>query len=206
MWYTESKVVIKQLIPDRLDDFVRYYEKPKNRKSINYETYTIEDCLQGLTLRNGFGESTVGPNAAVPKLEQQLAILKSIESRFKSKLHEIVTMVQSDFLDNEIEAAELLSKNKFYRASGAICGVVLEKHLSTVCINHDIKIIKKNPCISDYNEQLKAKDVIDIPTWRFVQHLGDIRNLCDHSKEVEPSKDQISDLIDGVKKIIKTVF
>lgn len=31
-WYSEAKVVIKQLLPDRLSDFERYYEKPKSRK------------------------------------------------------------------------------------------------------------------------------------------------------------------------------
>ena len=47
-WYSEAKVLIKQLLPDRLSDFVHYYEKPKPRKDITYESYRIEDYLQGL--------------------------------------------------------------------------------------------------------------------------------------------------------------
>jgi hypothetical protein len=31
-WYSEAKVLIKLLLPDRLADFVRHYEKPKPRK------------------------------------------------------------------------------------------------------------------------------------------------------------------------------
>jgi hypothetical protein len=31
-WYSEAKVVIKQLLPDRLSDFERHYEKPKPKK------------------------------------------------------------------------------------------------------------------------------------------------------------------------------
>ena len=42
-WYSEAKVLIKQLLPDRLDDFVRHYEKPRSRKDITYENYRIED-------------------------------------------------------------------------------------------------------------------------------------------------------------------
>lgn len=206
IWYTESKAIIKQLIPDRLNDFAKYYERPKTRKSIDYETYTIEDCLQGLCLRNGFGEITVDQKAAVSKFEQQLSILKSIESRFKSKLYDIQTMVQADLLDSEIDAAQVLLKNKFYRAAGAICGVVLEKHFLKIITDHGLKMIKKNPCISDFNDQLKQNEIVDIPTWRFIQHLADIRNLCDHNKEIEPAKEQIEDLINGVKKVIKTVF
>ena len=50
-WYSEAKVLIKQLLPDRLSDFVRHYEKPKPRKDITYENYSIEDYLQGNTAK-----------------------------------------------------------------------------------------------------------------------------------------------------------
>ena len=33
-WYSEAKALVSQLLPDRLDDFCRYYEKPKSRKDI----------------------------------------------------------------------------------------------------------------------------------------------------------------------------
>jgi hypothetical protein len=33
--FLKSKHLIKQLLPERLDDFVRHYEKPKTRKSIS---------------------------------------------------------------------------------------------------------------------------------------------------------------------------
>src|ERR1700733_2559135 len=49
-WYSEAKVLIKQLLPDRLTDFVRHYENPKPRKQISYDTYRIEDYLQGLNV------------------------------------------------------------------------------------------------------------------------------------------------------------
>ena len=48
-WYSEAKVLIKQLLPDRLEDFVRHYEKPKGRKDFSYENYRIDDYLQGLS-------------------------------------------------------------------------------------------------------------------------------------------------------------
>ena len=53
---------------------------------------------------------------------------------------------------------------------------------------------------------LKDNDVIDTPTWRFIQHLGDLRNLCDHNKDRVPKKEEVDDLIAGVVKIIKTIF
>lgn len=206
-WYSESKVLIRQLLPDRVDDFVRYYEKPKSRKEITYENYTIEDYLQGLTITRGFDrEKIVGPDAAIPKYNQQVAILSSLETRFSSLLYDIRLMVQGDLFESELEASRELLKHRYVRSAGALAGVVLERHLKEACANHKVKIQKKNPSISDYNEALKGGSVIDVPTWRFIQHLGDIRNLCDHSKEREPKSDQVVDLIDGVQKITKTLF
>jgi hypothetical protein len=107
--------------------------------------------------------------------------------------------------DNELEAAEELNKKGFHRAAGAVAGVVLEEHLSTVCSQHKISA-PKNPTISTLNDLLKKNDVIDTPTWRLIQHLGDIRNLCDHNKSTPPTAVQIQELIQGVRKTIKTLF
>ena len=121
-------------------------------------------------------------------------------------LFDIRQLVQADLFDSELDSAKELAKHKFFRASGALAGVVLEKHLRQVCDNHSLKVTKKNPTISDLNDLLKQSGVIDTPLWRSIQFLGDIRNLCDHSKASEPTKDQIEDLLDGVTKVTKTLF
>lgn len=206
-WYSEAHAVIKQLIPDRLIDFTRYYEKSKTRKDISYGNYVIEDYLQKLKVtKEPYGEVKVGPYAAIPQFEQQLAILKSANQRFESSLFDIIQLVQADLLDSELDSARLLQKNKFYRAAGAIAGVVIEKHLAQICTNHSITISKKNPTISDFNDFLKNSAVIEVASWRFIQHLADLRNLCDHNKAKEPTNDDIEDLISGTEKITKTVF
>lgn len=206
-WYSEAKSLVKQLLPDRLADFVRHYEKPKPRKDISFENYRIEDALQGLTITRGYEKrKIVGPEGAIPHLDQQLAILKSVKARFESSLFDIRQLVQADLFDSELDAASELLKQKFARAAGALAGVVLERHLAQVCDNHSIKITKKHPGISDLNELLKGGGVIDVPQWRFIQHLGDIRNLCDHSKATDPTAEQVGDLVSGVTKITKTVF
>ena len=87
-----------------------------------------------------------------------------------------------------------------------MAGVVLEKRLGQASENHRLKIAKKAPTIADYNNALKEADVVDIAQWRFIQHLADIRNLCDHDKKTEPTRDQVEDLIAGVRKTIKTLF
>lgn len=204
-WYSESHAVIKQLIPDRLQDFIRLYEKPKGRKEIVYGNYVIEDYLQGLQVTSG-GRVKVDKSAAVNQFKQQRAILKSANLRFDSSLFDIVQLVQADLLDSELDAARILQKNKFYRAAGAIAGVVIEKHLAQVCVNHKLVVTKKNPTISDFNDLLKNSVAVEVAQWRFIQHLGDLRNLCDHNKSKEPTNDDIEDLITGTEKITKTIF
>ncbi len=205
-WYSEARALLRQVLPDRLDDFTRHYEKPRARKSIGYESYRIEDYLQDLRVTRGYEETViVDPSAALPHLQQQVAIVKAAAARFESSLFDIKMLLQADMFDTEIESAEALAKHKFVRAAGAIAGVVLERHLAQVCENRSLSSTKRHPTISDFNEQLKAHDVIGVPEWRFVQHLADIRNQCDHSRD-EPTADQVKDLIAGVKKVIKTVY
>lgn len=204
-WYSEAKVLIKQLLPDRLADFVRHYEKPRSRKDLSYENYRIEDYLQGIRVTRG-DTVLVDLDAAIPHFEQQIAIVKSVKQRFESSLFDIRQLVQADLLDSELDKAKLLAKNGFTRAAGAVAGVVLERHLRQVCENHDTKITKKAPGIADLNNALKEANVIEVPQWRFVQHLADIRNVCDHDKKTEPTSEQVEDLIAGVTKITKTLY
>jgi hypothetical protein len=129
-----------------------------------------------------------------------------VKTRFESSLFDIRQLVQADLFDSELDAARELGKHKFTRAAGALAGVVLERHLAQVCDNHNIKMTKKAPNIADLNNALKEASVIDVPQWRFIQHLADIRNLCDHDKKSEPTVEQVDDLIAGVMKVTKTLF
>jgi hypothetical protein len=204
-WYSEALALVRQLLPDRVTDFIRHYEKPKGRENITFENYRIDDYLQGVHVTR-YNETVVGTEAAIPHFEQQLAIVQAAQARFDSSLFEIRQLVQADLLDSELAAAEELAKNKFVRAAGALAGVVLEKHLAQVCQDRKLSVAKKNPTISDFNESLKTAGAIDVPQWRFIQHLADIRNLCDHARKPDPTPEQVVDLLDGVKKIAKTVY
>ena len=132
--------------------------------------------------------------------------MKAAAARFEGSLFDIQALVQADLFDNELDASEDLNKNGFSRGAGAIAGVVLEGHLATVCKNHNITLSKKKPTLVDLYEALRKHDVIDIATRRFIQHLADIRNNCDHKGAKEPSKEDVHDLVEGVRKISKTVF
>src|SRR4030042_5783196 len=131
------------------------------------------------------------------KFQQQIAILQSAQTRIDTILADIKGVLKADLFDDELVKAKELLRKDHRRPAGIIAGVVLESHLSAVCENHAIKFTKKNLNISDYNDALK-EEVYDTATWRLIQRLGDIRNLCAHPKEREPTKEEVNDLIDGV--------
>lgn len=202
-WYNASLVSVKQLLPDRLNDFVSaYHQEVKKEKTII--NFGIEDYILGLSLTSYSTESNQG--FILSKFKLQYEIVRSLLDRLDSSLYEMRQMVEADFFDSEIEAADMLVKRGFFRSAGALCGVVLEKHLKEVATFHNLKIPKKMPCINDLNELLKTNSVIDVAQWRHLQYLGDIRNLCDHDKSAEPTKEQVSDLVAGTRKVLKTVF
>jgi len=202
-WYSEALALLEQLLPSRVADFARLYERPKNRKGLTHETYRIEDYLQGLSATLGL-QKIAGPEAAVPHFEQQLAIVEAAEARLESSLFEIRQLVQADLFDSDLAAADELVKHKFTRAAGALAGVVLEKHLLQLCADHKIKVNRKNPAISDFNDLLKSAGAVDVSQWRLVQHLTDVRNKCDHGRPPEATVEEVRDLIAGVGKVTKT--
>lgn len=204
-WYSESISLIKVVFPDRLEEFKNLYERQTKRKDVSYDNYVIEDALDGLIVKS-YGSIICEPSSALVKFQRQLAILYSLQKIFTSSLFSIKTLLQADLFDNDIDAANLLNKNGYHRAAGAMCGVVIEQHLKDVCSNHGIEIKKSNPGINDLNELLKSNSVYQIAIFRKIQYLADIRNKCDHKKQEEPSKEEVKELIDGTSWLIKNVF
>jgi hypothetical protein len=140
------------------------------------------------------------------RIYNQLHILEeALSSRIDSVLADVRGHLLAEIEDSELEAASTLVKVSL-RAAGALAGVVLERHLQRVAVNHKALPSKKNPTIADLNNPLKDAGVYQIPTWRKIQLMADIRNLCTHQKSFEPTEDQVSEMIAGVNTIIKTVF
>ncbi len=196
IWYSESLSLIKVVLPNRAGDFESYYYQKGES--------CLKDCIVYKSELDDFLKDTAEEASIL--FENQLGIVKSARRRFESSLFDIRQLVQADLFDSELDAARELNEKGFARGAGAITGVVLEAHLAQVCENHKIKVKKKNPSINDYNQLLKDNSVIDTKDWRFIQHLADLRNLCDHKKKREPTRENIEKLINSVEKITKTIF
>ena len=204
VWYSRAYRSIRTLAPERLDEFEEFYKGQKNIKQLDFFSAGMTHYLQGLITRIGLEKQNYYGKFA-SGLEAQINILTAINENLDDALYNLETEMQYGFLKSELEVAKELKKIKQLRASGAICGVVIESHLKTVCEFREIKFRKKNPAISDYNDALKKKEIIDTIVWRHITRCGDIRNLCVHAKERDPTPDEIDDIIRGAEKVIAEV-
>jgi hypothetical protein len=200
-WYTEACAVVRQLLPDRLNEFVQLYHGDGKRKAIDVRTYNIQDWLNGVRV-----ESFNDFASVAKRFQTQIRIFDAASSRLKTSLFDIAQLTRADVFDSELDAARGLVNAGFVRPAGVLTGVVLEKHLLQVCEAHQIKVRSQKSTISSLNDELKNAGVLDVPRWRQVQRLADLRNLCGHGKDREPTKDEVSELVDGVEKFTKTLF
>ncbi len=204
-WYTKALRVVEVLAPDRYAEFKSYYEIDPKRKSLGYGTYVIQDFLKGVAPSRVHYPDFNTRDQVGQCLFNQITIFHSVSERVESVLSDIDAQLLSEIQDSELETAKQLLKVSV-RAAGSLAGVVVEKHLQKVVKNHKIAMRKKNPTISDLNDPLKSANIIDTPTWRKITYLADIRNICSHKKDVEPTKEQVTELIDGANWLIKNVF
>ena len=204
-WYTKALKVVTSLALDRHSEFRSYYEIDPKRKSLGYGTYVIQDYLKGVA-PGGYQYREFDTRAEVLKcFLNQLTILKAIGDRVDSVLANIEGELYAELQDNEVAVARQLAKISL-RAAGALVGVVVEGHLQKVALAHGVKLVKEHPTIADLNDPLKSASVIDTPTWRKISFLADLRNLCSHKKDAEPTKEQVEELIQGAEWLTKNVF
>lgn len=204
-WYSLNLPVVRQILPERYSEFVDLYRIEK-RKNIDFVTYGVSDFILGTVVRVGGREVFDSFSLFSSKFRQQLDLLQSCIDRLDSALSDIQGTLEAELFDDELNAARELKKKGHLRAAGALAGVTLERHLGIIARNRQVSTGKRHPTISDFNEAFKNSQIYDVPTWRFIQLLGDLRNLSVHSKGRDPTKTEIDDLITGVEKILKTVL
>ena len=205
-WYTRALQVVSRLAPERLDDFRGYYQIDPKRKNSDSSNYVIQDYLRGTGARVNVYDKPLWDihNSLSIAILNQANILKSLISRVDGVLANIEISLLSEIQDAELATADKLKKTSL-RAAGALAGVILEDHLQRVANSKGVRVGKRNPTISDLNDPLKQAGVYDTSAWRKIQYLADLRNLCSHKKDREPTEDEINDLLGGVNWLIKNV-
>ena len=206
-WYSRALKLVEALAPERLAEFSSYYLIDPKRKVTDAGNYVIQDYIKGIGERtNHYDEPLWDTNNLVCiRVSNQMQIIASLSSRIDSVLQDVKGHLFAELQDAELGAASTLMKINL-RSAGALAGVVLERHLQRTAVNHGITIRKKAPTIADLNDPLKEKGVYEIPMWRKIQLLADLRNLCSHQKSTDPTKEQVEELIAGVNSVVKSVF
>jgi hypothetical protein len=207
-WYSRALPVIGQLLPDRYQEFRDLYRLEK-RRDVNVMTYTVSDYLQGVSVTSGYGDwardefnwRAVG----LSRFRAQVEILTSAKGRLDSLLSNISGVLEAELADDELAAARNLLAARQLRSAGVVSGVVLERHLKRVMAQHEISSRRKLT-LAVLNDALKDANIYDVPQWRKIQRLADLRNLAAHDGDRDPRADEIEELIDGVAKIVSTVF
>jgi hypothetical protein len=201
-WYSLALRVVEQLLPDRYSEFRNLY-RDERRKTVDLWTYGVADYINGV--RPGVIAKGSEGARAMRCLRQQISILETAEERLEAVLADISRSLHSEILDDELGAARNLLAASHIRSAGVVAGVVLEGHLKKLIVDHKVSFRKK-AMLSNLNEALKDAGVYDVPQWRRIQHLTDVRNLCSHKAEREPKKEEVADLIDETAKVVKTLF
>ena len=184
-WYSATlELTDSYLTEDRKEEF-----KNKYNRVINYLQFKSSYSANKKEFIQEF----------IDEFDIQRGILLGILEVIEVKKMDLRKLISADFVETELDEAELLFKHKFTRAAGALVGVALEKHLKTMCHLNNISY-KPKATIDPLATELYRTDYLDIAELKKVQHLASIRNKCDHSEEI--TKEEVKELIDETKKFI----
>ena len=200
-WYGAVRVIIEKNQPARLDEFDEIY---------NY--YDIKAKAQSKAQSKRIKQ--IIERKHIEKQEQfllfdlinrQFDILSAVPDHLKYSIYDIELTVYSVLMDDEISASRHLLSNGFLRPAGALAGVILERHIKNLLRKNSPPITyRETDALSKVNDLCKNFNIYDGIKWRKIQHLTDLRNLCDHPKERDPTKEEVNDLINEVSEILKT--
>ncbi len=206
VWFSKSNKIVELLLPERYQEFKEYYSTDKIQSYL--DKIKIKLFLSGF-----FYEEKEAEKKSIKTLfSQQIAILKSCKEILNSKFNNIQYEMFIELNETELDTAKSLIKINL-RASGCIAGVVLEKYLKSLLNKYNPNHGKKDNELSlnVINELLKEK-AYDTKTFKNIQYLSDIRNLCDHDKKdsegktKEPTKEDVETLIENTERIMKTIY
>ena len=129
IWYEVCKRIIKEY-SDNFELFTRIYSDIKDNIFLNIDSNECDISA----LKEEF----------IHRFDIQVNILHTIEPIISLEENSYKKLVTSDLLDSELDQAELLYDKEFIRAAGVIAGVVLERHLKTLCEINKIHLGSKD--------------------------------------------------------------
>ncbi|MDP1551931.1 MAG: hypothetical protein Q8M06_02815 [Methanobacteriaceae archaeon] len=185
-WYSTSlQLITENLVEERLNEFKNQYPLIINFLQFNKDLYKPDK----LKFRDNF----------LNIFDIQRGILNSIPDVLEAKELNLRNLISADYVEKELEEAEILLNNGFVRAAGALAGVALEKHLQTICYNNNVEFGLKET-IYPLAMNLYKSGKIDISELKKIEYWASIRNKCDHPEDI--TENEVNDLLNGLKKFL----
>ncbi|MGD1818938.1 MAG: hypothetical protein ACPKOI_03525 [Pleomorphochaeta sp.] len=210
-WYYATSSCIKFLRPDKYKEFIDLFkdnrEKNTSLKSTNYK---IENFIKNEELtdisNNLIQEEAKRIKITLNLFHYQQLMIKAIIDNFDSISFNYEKETYMTFQEENIDSVQELFDNDFLRAAGALCGVIIEKHLKTKLLPFDEDAFtSKKLTLEPLNQACKKNNIYTTTEFKRIIHLTDLRNLCDHKNTIGPTKEQVQELIDGTKWIIYSI-
>ena len=189
IWYNSAFPLVKEYIPERVEDFTKLYN----------------ECTERLKLDN---EASSNVQKVINKQNQdfdtQRSILQSISSKVSNDELRARKQISENVAQNELSRARLLFDENEIRAGGVIAGVALERYLLMLCENSkkDINYSYRDG-VSTLAQKLYEADEIDSTTGKHLQHLADIRADCAHANEDDPERNNVRRLLEDVEDYVR---
>jgi len=183
-WYSGAMILVKEYLPERVTEFTS-----------NYEVLSFLQLKRSRITSN----KDEPVNEFIDVFDTQRGILLSIPDVIEVKEMNLRKLISADFVESELDEVEILFKHKYIRCAGALAGVALEKHLVILCQINNVPYDHKDT-INPLATNLYSNNVLDISELKKIEHLGSIRNKCDHPKDIK--KLEVRELIDETKKFI----
>ena len=194
-WFSLSCKLIERVMPERLTEFKVCYSG---------DSYSMSNYfLKQRTFYSSFQEILVSYNE---NFKRQLSILSGVVTCLDSSLLNIRNEVYYEYQEDEINAAREVSKVSL-RAAGVIGRLVIEKHLKNIAESRAIAVKSKLsiPGLADYIASLRSASIIQESEKKKLEYLKELGNKCAHDKGVEPTTDEVNELLDGAKWCIANI-
>ena len=205
VWYDKACRVVRIFIPERLEEFERFYtgsKTVKKKDDLDFMTAGITHYFQGRSITQNNKEVSFLYTFEI-NFRMQINILAAIKKNVDHVLFNLESEIQYGLSKSEIDVAKELQKNKHLREAGVIAGLVIELHLKNIAKNRNIKL-PINPQMKHYNEALKGK-AYDATITKQIELCSIIRNKCAHASDNSPTDYEIDTIISSAEIIIATV-
>ncbi len=208
--FSDKKIKKKQIPNDFNLQYRQWYATCKSILESNKDKESLKEFIEEHNLlQKNTKKMFISQYEQLPIIDillRQINIIKSIPNYIEGKAYNFKLSLASTLLGDELEESRHLLKNGFYRAAGAIAGVVLERHIK-INFNQSIPIIKyKEKATLGYLIKIaEDKAIFENPMIQKLKYLNQIRIKCDHDKKTTPTENEIIDLIENTNKLIHNI-